>query len=584
MAPLDNTANFDRQAVTASVGTTDPETISVTDASALPDPSTDQYNVVIWDAGSHSRPDQDANVEILRVTARDTANDTITVDRGQENTTNASHPSSSEIISTQTAKYFDDIETFLNELADFTASPTEVTAPVNNGSVTTDELSHTANTSGSKSVNAALADGYVVAQWYNGETKTYDPSNYSTEDGAVQQAVDDNEAAASNNQGAEIHVPMRSSLVGGNPRFQWENTVTHDSGREIDFYIHSPNSNEGVVFTGNISGNTPAIRFDGVRGNVYVGRVVFGAGNDGTLVEWLDTTGLFWGTEVFGQGGEIIRSKGSSFDGWVFCREFDNSSGTTPIKFEDNANGDSPSDWNLMYNCPADDYDRYLYDTAGASPQIIAGHFEGAQHRAGFDFEGGGNPTIGPNVKIETGGSSRGAGHGIYHATNGDDNLKLLIGQIGNVDGDGIHIAGNGAGLIGPQTNFKGIGGDDINLTSQPNAVSVVPYPGNTKGTVSYPSPPRPRTRHPDGKFLLKQGTDTINAGATTQVESFASGGGGSPEYEMSVTVKPPDTIASDAAVSHSLGLDAGNDQGALWLTEELGNTSITVDWKIYGR
>jgi hypothetical protein len=34
MAPLDNAGNFVRQALTASVGTSDPETISVTDAAA----------------------------------------------------------------------------------------------------------------------------------------------------------------------------------------------------------------------------------------------------------------------------------------------------------------------------------------------------------------------------------------------------------------------------------------------------------------------------------------------------------------------------------------------------------------------
>lgn len=38
---LDQTANFVRQSVTSSVGTTDPETIDVSDASAFPDPSGD---------------------------------------------------------------------------------------------------------------------------------------------------------------------------------------------------------------------------------------------------------------------------------------------------------------------------------------------------------------------------------------------------------------------------------------------------------------------------------------------------------------------------------------------------------------
>lgn len=146
MAPLDNAGNFDRQAVTSAVGTNDPETIDVTDASALPDPSTDQYNLVIWDAGSYNRPDQDPNVEIVRATSRDTTNDTVTVSRAQESTSNASHPSSSEIASVLTAKMISDLDTYLNELADFAASPTEITAPVNNSSTTTAQASITNET------------------------------------------------------------------------------------------------------------------------------------------------------------------------------------------------------------------------------------------------------------------------------------------------------------------------------------------------------------------------------------------------------------------------------------------------------
>jgi hypothetical protein len=120
---FDNAGNFDRQAITASVGTNDPETISVTDASLLPDPSSAQYNIVIWDAGSYVRPDQDPDVELLRVTGRDTNNDTITCSRGEENTSNTSHPASSEVASTFTAKVLSDIDSVAESLASFSGTP-----------------------------------------------------------------------------------------------------------------------------------------------------------------------------------------------------------------------------------------------------------------------------------------------------------------------------------------------------------------------------------------------------------------------------------------------------------------------------
>lgn len=94
----DTPSNFIRQTVGSSVATNDPETIDVSDASAFPDPSTSQYDIVIWDAGSHNRPDQDSDVEVLTVTGRDTGNNTLTCSRGQQGTANVSHPTTSDVI------------------------------------------------------------------------------------------------------------------------------------------------------------------------------------------------------------------------------------------------------------------------------------------------------------------------------------------------------------------------------------------------------------------------------------------------------------------------------------------------------
>jgi len=104
---LDHAANFVRDSLSAGVDDTT-TTFPVEDASIFPDPaSTGEYNTVVWEGG---RPDQDANAEVVRVTAVDTGTDTLTVTRGQETTTGAAHSGGANIQMSPTAKMFQDIE------------------------------------------------------------------------------------------------------------------------------------------------------------------------------------------------------------------------------------------------------------------------------------------------------------------------------------------------------------------------------------------------------------------------------------------------------------------------------------------
>jgi len=127
---IDTLANFVRDSVDASIGDTDTE-ISVADASIFPDPATNgEYNAVVWDVDAHPRPDQDPDVEIVRVTAVDTTGDELTVSRGQEDTTAVSHPSGAAIHVSVTAKMFDDVAGALDGKQDevTTVDPTEAVA------------------------------------------------------------------------------------------------------------------------------------------------------------------------------------------------------------------------------------------------------------------------------------------------------------------------------------------------------------------------------------------------------------------------------------------------------------------------
>ena len=112
---LDQTQNFVRVLVQGTHSDT-ATTISLEsgEASELPDPATEQYNLVWWDDGNYSRPDQDPNVEIVRATAVDTTNDTVDVNRGQENTSATTKNNSDndyQMMLSPTSKMFTDIET-----------------------------------------------------------------------------------------------------------------------------------------------------------------------------------------------------------------------------------------------------------------------------------------------------------------------------------------------------------------------------------------------------------------------------------------------------------------------------------------
>jgi len=112
--PLDQVENFVEVNVSGDHSSTE-TTISLEsgEASNLPDPSSGEFNLVWFDSTNFSRPSEDNNVEIVRVTGQDTNNDTITVLRGQENTTAVAHDTSNSdyvMILAYTAKTVEDID------------------------------------------------------------------------------------------------------------------------------------------------------------------------------------------------------------------------------------------------------------------------------------------------------------------------------------------------------------------------------------------------------------------------------------------------------------------------------------------
>lgn len=87
-------------------------------------PSTFSYNLVWWNSTDYANPEDDPNVEIVRVTARST--DTLTITRAQEGTTDVAHNTGGKtysMILAITKKMIDDIDAHthgISEANDYT--------------------------------------------------------------------------------------------------------------------------------------------------------------------------------------------------------------------------------------------------------------------------------------------------------------------------------------------------------------------------------------------------------------------------------------------------------------------------------
>jgi len=111
---LDQVENFIRVSVAGGHASGD-NTISLQsgEASFLPDVNQGKYNLTWWDSENFSLPSEDPNVEIVRVNSIDTTNDTISVTRGQENTSATSKSTGDgeySLILSPTAKTIEDID------------------------------------------------------------------------------------------------------------------------------------------------------------------------------------------------------------------------------------------------------------------------------------------------------------------------------------------------------------------------------------------------------------------------------------------------------------------------------------------
>ena len=232
---LDAVSNFVRGNTDAEVGTED-TTVSVVDASIFPDPETDgEFNVVIWDVNNFPRPDQDVDVEILRVTERDTTDDELTVVRGQETTSAAAHPEGSAVHLSPTAKMFSDIE---GTFADFWDADTEeLTADVNNTNTTTQSLE--AETTTTETLEADNVNNIIFA------------SDVGSLQDAIDEATDGDFVVISDEYNETVTINNRLTILGS---FRSGHSVVVDSDQPAVTVADSDVTIKGIRMRNNGSG------------------------------------------------------------------------------------------------------------------------------------------------------------------------------------------------------------------------------------------------------------------------------------------------------------------------------------------
>ena len=177
---LDQIANFIRGNLSDDVDSTQ-TSFPVDDASIFPDVSSSEYNLVVWDVNNFARPDQDSDVEIVRVTSRDTTTDELTVTRGQEETSGSTHPSGSALQLAPTQKVFDDIESEFNnvdsQLESKADDPHDNSAHSETFTTADDNVEGFATAGEEGTVPTSQGDGTLaMEEAEGGEVTTVDPS------------------------------------------------------------------------------------------------------------------------------------------------------------------------------------------------------------------------------------------------------------------------------------------------------------------------------------------------------------------------------------------------------------------------
>jgi hypothetical protein len=443
------------------------------------------------------------------------------------------------------------------------------------------------------SLHSALSSGFHVGVSFGEGMVIKDPRNFTNDDEAAQACVDWLEA---NTNGGILHVPGKRP-DGSDTTITSTVATDSTSNKAIGLYVHSGEGQGGgsTALQVTIDNGDPAFHIQGDVGNqtmrvpVRVDAMSCGGNTNEGLRLGSEWGGRCFIGRILNVGDVGLRITGGVNESQIFAQGI-RTVGTgnttqTGILLNNDANGNNGSD-NYIYANVGDQFrDCILIEGDMRRNHIVGGHLEGAD---------GATSTPAACIRIEgavthvhpavvANGGDNGA-HGIYVDGSGEAApFNINPGLVSGHDGDGIHKNSNPArGIFGTQTVFNTINGDaiSINNDSDPGDLpTTVPYESTVNATVNYPSTARSATYYPDGRRLLREGTATVNAGSSSEVESFAGQFRDAPEAHVWFDSDPN----AVAGFTHQWTIDTNNDQHNLQVTETENNSSITVGFRVYG-
>jgi len=473
-----------------------------------------------------------------------------------------------------------------------------IESDTNNNLTHTKELSHDTQQGKPQSVFASASKGFPVALATGGGVYTADPRNFATDEQATQDCVD---WVVNNHDAGVIFQPHKNP---DGSRFEIANMVSTPDDDPTPVSIRGVGA--GAKQEGGdgrrdctITNGDPMFHLSGKpeqsdgsnepgddQAAVYVSNIQ-ARGNDGDCgaVRIREGGHSITESKLEAFGGNIIEITGRSFNGFISNCDIGGADNTTVgILFSDDALGQSGSDWDIHDCTLVGTYKNGIETTNPSSTnwnrtRVSGTHVEGTDGtngKAGLKWENAGKLYVdGGSFSFN---SANGA-HGIYI---NDANASLRPGACRSNDGDGIRKEGSSDIKIANTIDFSDTnGGDAINIQGIESGsfpASVVPRESTIEGSVTYPGAPRDSLYYPDGWLLWRQGTTTVNANSTTQIESY---GQAAPAL-MKVEVGVESGSTSDAGVTPIIGWDSATGQHGIWLKEQLGNTSVDVKWRIY--
>jgi hypothetical protein len=470
-------------------------------------------------------------------------------------------------------------------------------------SVSSDVLQSTPTEGDDKSLYSALSQGYAVGQSSAAGMKVVDPANFA-DDTAALQALNDWLVGLGSSVVTVWIPPKRSDGT----NWLFPSTVEFGDTSETDriparvFLPWMGGGESGTTIGTTITNGDPIFRFVGAgqRGGAQTAggsRLIGGhfslGGQDASIVEWKDQSG--WKMDqvrAYNINGDAIKITGACFGfeiGLVGLTMASNSSGRGVVFYQDTTNQRNPANGFIRDLVIDGTYDDAVTTGINSNSNrsdpghiVVDGHYEGADGTALLNLVNG-IWSIPDAVKL---GLTTSGAHGIKVGPSSQVTIgNVVIG--GSIDGDGILVDDGGAVdatvRISPDLNTTGFpAGDTINVQSAVEA--SVPYENMVEGSVTYPPPPwGAKYKYHDGWALQRDGTDTISAASSSVVSNFA----GSQNVEHKAQVWIPSGSEPTGRVQYDYYWEfdpADNTHENLVVEELLGNTSVTVAYRVYTR